>query len=421
MRLCLSLRPLAGLLAALALAGCGGGGSSSSQASSGGTPTPPITVGALANITSPTGASAITHMVDGLVIGDHAVLRSDSADASQPYRPPTRFTVIDAQGNASASVDYGYTLAPGYNGAWAMQPLPGGAGFVLIQLAGGSRMFQFDAQGKMTGSSSGINLYEPLSASDAPVIEVSATALDGNGIWVGTTFRYTQANGSFIWRILLTKFDFNGKALTPTAALTTSTKLATPRLAASAGAVSVYLADGSQPTLAYWAQGGGGFLQKSNNAGNGSATVQPIALNSSGKLGLLWNYNSILNGVALNASGDPLLTNSTASDWSAEVLSSKWTGVRRGLVPGITNANGRLMITDLVDDPAYAGDSILVVDYVLNDGPLSAVTPQMALVRRPLGHTVDKQSTLRQLVFSDHTLLLVGDSDHLEGAVVTRH
>ena len=425
MRLRSSLRPLAGLLAALALAGCGGGGGAASSSSNGGSPaTPGITLSALVNLSSPSGPAAISHLVDAMVIGDHAVLRSDSSDASDPTHPSTRFTIVDGQGNASASIDYGYTLAAGYNGAWSMQALPNGAGFALIQLQGGSKMFLFDAQAKLSGPAAGINLYEPSTASDGPSVYAADAAVDGNGVWVATTFKYPQTNGTAIYRIMLTKFDFSGKPLTPTGTLATSTKVQSPILAASAGALSLFWTDGTQPTLAYWAQGGGGPIQKAINTGTTRAALMPLALNGNGKLALVWGSggatNGNLNAVALNTTGDAVVPTG-AADWSGESLSSKWLGKRRGLMPGLDTGNGRLMVTDVVIDPAYSGDTILLADYTLNDGPLSAIVPQMTTVRRTSPRTIDNGSMLRQLVFSDHTLLLIGDADHVETAVVTRH
>ena len=426
MRLCLPLRPLAGLLAALALVSCGGGGgtaSSSSSSGSGSPATPGITISALANVTSPTGAAAISHMADAVVVGDHAILRSDSAEVTKDTHPRTRFTIIDAQGRASASVDFGYTLIAGYNGDWTMQAIPDGSGFALLQLAGGNKLFLFDGQARLSGPAAGIDLNAI--ADDGSTIFATGAAVDGNGIWVAPVFKYPQKDGSAIYRIHLTKFDFSGKALTPTALIASSTKGMVPRLAASAGALSIFWTDGTQPSLAYWAQGGGNLLPKNINAGLSQVGLIPVALNGSGKLGLLWGGKSSLSGpldgVQLNASGDPVLT-AGASDWSGEILSSKWVGARRGLKPGADYLNDRLLITDLVDDTAFSGDTILVADYVLGSAPLSAVTPLTATVRRAAGaRSVDIGAVLRQLVFSDHTLLLIGDSDHVEAAVVTRH
>lgn len=418
------LRPLAGLLAALTLAGCGGGGGAASSAG-GATPAAPgITMGTLAPITSPNGAPAITHMVDGLVLGDHAVLRSDSADASDPTHPGTRFTIVDPQGRASASIDYGYTLVPGYNGDWHMLALPSGAGFALVQKTAGSRLFLFDAQARLTGPAGGVNLYQPSTAPDGPTVYASSAAVDGNGFWIATSFKYPQANGGAIYRVTLTKFDFNGKALTPTNTMATSNKSQGPRIAAAGGALSLFWTDGTQPSLFYWAAGGGGPVQKGINAVISRVALQPVALSANGKLGLLWGGGGstagTLNGIQLSASGEPLLP-AGANDWTGQVLSSKWVGTRRGIQPGADLSNGRLMITDVVDDPANPGDTIVLADYTVNDGPLAAVTPVIATQHRPGTRTIDNGAAMRQLVFSDHTLLLIGDADHLECAVVTRH
>ena len=424
MSLRFSLHSLAGLLAALALAGCGGGGGAASSSGGGAPATPTITIGTLASITSPSGAPAITHMVDGLVIGDHAVLRSDSADASDPTHPGTRFTLIDPQGKASASIDYGYTLVPGYNGDWLMLPLPSSAGFALIQKSGGTRMFLFDAQARLTGPATGVNLYAPSTAADGPSVYASSAAVDGNGFWIATSFKYPQASGSAIYRVMLTKFDFSGKVLAPTNTMATSNKTQVPRIAASAGALSMFWTDGTQPSLFYWAAGGGAPVQKGINAVISRVALLPVALSGNGKLGLLWGGSGstvgTLNGVQLGASGDPVLP-AGANDWAGQVLSSKWGGTRRGIQPGADLNNGRLMITDVIDDLANPGDTIVLADYSVGDGPLAAVTPVIATQHRAGTRTIDNGSALRQLVFSDHTLLLIGDADHLEGAVVTRH
>jgi len=426
------LRPLAGLLAALALASCGGGGGSSSSSGGAAAPAlPPVSVTALTFITSPTGLSAITHMNDALVVGDHAVVRSDSASAGDNLHPGTRFTLLDAQGKATASIDYGYKLVADYNGGWSMLPLPNGAGFALLQQSGGSKLFTFDAQAQQTGAQAGINLYDlPSGAADSPSISATSVVADGNGLWVATTIKYPQANPqssvTVLYKLVLTKFDYNGKALTPTAPIYTSTKPILSSLAASAGAVAIVWGDGGSSSLAYWAQGGGGPIQKTVNASISQVSLIPVALNDSGQLGLLWGGNGQANGnlmgVKLNASGDPILA-AGVTDWSGENLSGKWSAdyTRVGLTPGVSHANGRLMVTDAVDDKS-PGDFILAADYVLGSGPLSADAWVVGGVRRlttlkPLSGT---NAYLCQLVFGDHTLLLLGEDDHLAGGVVTR-
>ncbi|MFA9218292.1 MAG: hypothetical protein ACEQSK_14485, partial [Sphingomonadaceae bacterium] len=148
-------------LAALALAGCGGGGAASSAGSagngsgSGGTAGPVFELGPFQDLASPSGSAAVTHVVDTMVIGDHAVLRSDSATLNQNQHLSTRFSMVDGQGKVTASVDYGKTLAGGYLGDWIMLPTEGG--FALLQASGGARLYQFDGQAKAVGAADGVS------------------------------------------------------------------------------------------------------------------------------------------------------------------------------------------------------------------------------------------------------------------------
>jgi hypothetical protein len=419
------------LIAALALAGCGGGGSSAGSSGSSGndngsgsTPGPVFALGAFQDLASPTGTAALTHMVDAMVIGDHAVLRSDSATLSENQHLSTRFSLMDGQGKITASVDYGKTLAGGHTGDWIMLPTDGG--FALLQASGGSRLYQFDAQAKPAGPADGVNLYALPTGDVIPSIFANAAAVDGNGIWVATTLAYPQPDKTFIYRLNLTKIDWNGKALTPTAPMWTSIKSLFPRIAVSGGAVMLSWSDAGTPALAVWAQGGGVPVMKGLGAGGGALDFRPLALNGAGKLGLFWgvqsDHSGNLAGLAFNTAGTAVLHPGGAADnWDAEVMSSTWGGLRRGLDYDLRAVNGTLYVADVVDDPKAQGDTIVLADYALSDAALATVTPRLLRsLRATTAKPVAAAAVLRQVMFADHSVLLISDSKHTEAAVVTR-
>ncbi len=414
---------------ALALAGCGGGGGSAGSASTGGSGNasgPAFELGAFQDLVSPSGATAISNAVDALAIGDLAVVRSDSAAVSGVIHPSTRFSMVDSQGKVTASVDLGLTLAGGYAGDWVM--LPSAGGFALLQASNGSKLYQFDAQAKLIGPAAGIDLYAMPSGDKPPTITGNAAVADGNGIWVATTLAYPQADFSNVYRLNLTKIDWNGKALTPTAPIWTSSKPPLPSIAASAGAVILSWSDAGSPKLAVWPQGAGLPAIKGVGSGSGAFGFRPLALNGSGKLGLFWTEESDpkqsgnLAGVAFDGSGAALISpGGSATAWDAEVLSSTWNGRRRQLNYDLRAANGTLYVADVVDDPNALGDTIVLADYAVSDAALATVTPRLLRsLRGPTAMPLGTSGMLRQMIFSDHALLLVSDNKHAEAAVVTR-
>ena len=425
--------PLA-LIVALALAGCGGGGgsaagSSGNDSGSGGTTLPPFVLGAFHDLASPTGAAAVTNMTDMMVIGDHAVLRSDSATLSGTQHVPTRFNLLDSQGNVSASVDYGLTLAGGYTGDWIMLPTAGG--FALLQAAGGSKLYQFDAQASQIAPAAGINLYALPAGDNPPSIVSNAAAVDGNGIWVATTLGYPQTDKTVIYRLNLTKIDWNGKALTPTAPIWTSSKSLFPRVAASNGAVMLSWSDAGTPMMAVWAQSGGLPVMKSMGAGGGALDFRPLALNGSGRLGLLWgvqaDHSGNLAGLAFDSDGNAVLSpNGAADNWDAEVMSANWKGSRLGVDYDARAIDGKLYVADVVGDPVngvtVSGNAIMLADYTLTNGPLStSASLTLWTLRASTDKPIATAAVLRQAMFADHAVLLIGDSKHTEAAIVTRH
>jgi hypothetical protein len=424
----------AALAAALPLAGCGGGSSSGSASAgsgngSGSTPGPVFELGAFQDLVSPSGDAAITNLSDVMVIGDHAVLRSDSAtttgnELTGIQHVGTRFSLVDGQGKVTSSIDYGMTLAGGYGGGWVM--LPTANGFALLQAAEGAKLFQFDAQAKPVAPAAGISLYALPTGATAPAISSNAAAVDGNGIWVATTLAYPQTDGSKQYRLNLTKIDWNGKALTPTAPLWTSTRAMVPRIAASAGAVAVTWRDGGSPMLALWSQGGGVPVMKGLGAGGGSTDFRPLALNGAGRLGLFWgiqsDHSGNLGGIAFNAAGAPVMSPGGSSDaWDSENLSGSWGGTRRTSDYDLRVAGSTLYVADVIDDPKAPGDTIVLADYTLSDAAVASATPRLARTLRAVtAKPVPYGAVFRQLVFADHTVLLLSDTRHTEASVVTR-
>lgn len=425
--------PLA-LIIALALAGCGGGGGgnastggSSGNASGSTVPAPgtSITIGTFADLASPTGAAALTHMVDAMVIGDHAVLRSDSATLNENQHLLTRFSVMDAQGKITSSVDYGKSLANGHIGDWIMLPTDGG--FALLQASAGSKLYQFDGQAKLTGPADGINLYALPTGDATPSITANAAAVDGNGIWVATTLAYPQPDKTNIYRLNLTKIDWNGKALTPTAPIWTTAKSVFPRIAVSGGAVMLTWSDSGTPMMAVWAQGAGVPVMKSMGAGGGALDFRPLPLNGNGWLGLLWgvqsDHSGNLAGLAFNQAGNAVLSpNGAADNWDIEVLTTHWTGVRNGVDYDARAVNGVLHVADVVSGPMLADNAIVLADYAVSTGPLATTgylitTKVRATTDKPIAST----AVLRQAFFADHAVLLISDGKHTEAATVTRH
>lgn len=451
MRLVLPSASFASLLAVpalvAALAGCGGGvGESSTKTAATTVASDSLaSVGPIQDIRGPVDAVKypsglpLANMSDALVVGDHVIVRSSSDSFihvdkdRRDLHPGTRMTVLDAQGRFLSTIDYGFELVPGYTGEWAMLPAPGG--YSLVQLGAGSKLFQFDAQGKLVGPAAGVDLYKPPAAdSKEQTLAFSAAAVDGNGFWFASIFvtisptknepeRVTES------RIVLSKFDPAGQRLTPAATLWNSVKLSLPHVGASDGAVLVSWTDATAPMLAFWERGTGLPHLKPINYSGGFADLMPLALNGNGRLGVFssskgGNAGNLI-GIQLDDQGMGVLP-ADAKNWAAEVLSSTWDGARRGVGFDVRVNNGHLLVADLVDEPPIdrfhaPGDILLLADYTLGSGALSASVPKVLRFKRPVtAQPFSGPLVMRQMVFPDHALLLIGDTVHLEGAVVSR-
>lgn len=444
----------AALLAALTLTGCGGGGGGGGGGASVAAGTVVDTGGDQAKVTiavsaqqevraassdpgQPSGVP-LSRMREAVVVGDHILLRSDSAATIQVDRdlihPGTRVSMLDAQGKFVSTHDYGNTLAANYLGEWTMLPMAGGV--VMVQTGAGSKLFRLDSQGAMVGPASGIDLYavQPVD-SPLPTVVASAAAVDGDGFWYATTLverPIPNSEKNAIYSMMLVKLDANGKEMTPPFKLTMSTKFMQPRMVSSGGAVLVTWLDAGTPMQAYWPYGGARPVVHSvTGTGGGAPDLLPVAMASTGKVGMLWNYKvgmtSNLLGVALNDNGNPIIDTGRA-DLTQETLSAKWNYARRDHVTfdARTAANGSLLIADVVKGRLNAsdplGDLLLLADYSYGAAPVSSATTNVEWVRRdPSAAPLGQAPILRQMLFADHAVLLIGDETHLETATVTRH
>lgn len=451
-RFSLHLSVLAALAAlTLVLAGCGGGGGASGTSVAGSSGNSAGQAGSLTliavgaqqevRITSADAAAPgglpLARMRNAVIAGERIMLHSDSAAEllidKSVFHPGTRISILDQQGKFVASHDYGMTLAEGYVGEWAMLPAPDGV--VMLQTGAGAKMHRFDANGARTSAAEGRNLYvaQPVD-SPLPTVVAGAAAVDGNGFWYATTLVERPIPGSekgAIYSLMLCKFDFDGNELTPPFKLTASIKFLQPHIAASAGAVLVSWLDAGAPMQAYWPYGYGRPLVRSvNGTGGGSPDLLPLPMASAGHVGLVWNFKqgltSNLLGVAFDGTGSAILP-SGRTDMTQEILSSGWSGARRDRVSfdARSGSDGTLMIADLVKGAANTadpvGDMLLLADYKFGSGAVSAGTANVQRVRRePSAPSLGNAPILRQLMFADHAVLLVGDENHLESAIVTR-
>lgn len=441
----------AALLAASMLTGCGGGGGGGTSTSVAGNTvvdtggdkaSVTITVSAQREVRAassdpgqPSGVP-LSRLREAVVVGDHILLRSDSAATIQVDRdlihPGTRVSVLDGQGKFVATHDYGNTLAANYLGEWAMLPMAGGV--VMVQTGAGSKLFRLDSQGAMVGAPAGIDLYtvQPVD-SPLPTVVASAAAIDGDGFWYATTLverPIPNSEKNAIYSMMLVKLDANGKEMTPPFKLTMSTKFMQPRIVSAGGAVLVTWLDSGTPMQAYWPYGGARPVVHSvTGTGGGAPDLLPVAMAGTGKVGMLWNYKvgliSNLLGVALNANGSPIIDSGRA-DLTQETLSDKWGYSRRERVSfdARTAANGALLIADVVTgrlnpgDPL--GDLLLLADYSYGAAPVSTATMNILRQRDPGAAPLGQAPILRQMLFADHAVLLIGDETHLNTAIVTR-
>jgi hypothetical protein len=413
---------LAVLLLAAALSSCGGGSSSSSGAAPASNEA--IAVADLQTVRLPDGG-ALAAMADALVVGDHLVVRSrsDSFIIVNGYQvhPRTRLSVLDAQGKLTASTDYGFTLAAGYTGEWLMLPSPDG--FLMVQAGAGARMLHFDPQAKLSGGAT--DLYPAVATTSTTELAAAenGAAVDGNGFWLATTFSLLPVTDKTQYQLKLCKFDFNGNQSTPPFVISTSALH--PRVAAASGVVLAGWMENGGATLAMWPKATGAPSIRSLSTGG--AQPYPVALDVAGKMGVLWNGKGSLTtpggvmGVTIDADGAAVLP-AGRTDLTQETLSATWQGnVRTTDIDAHAFSGGLALASSVIgafnpgDTPA---DVLVLADYGVGTGTLSA---QAATVLRfkpadALGLT----PVFRQMQFSDHALLLMGDDSQLRTLRVTR-
>ncbi|MYM97127.1 hypothetical protein [Duganella vulcania] len=423
-------RHLALLALAAALNACGGGSSgttakpdATAATFTGTTPDTSSLIdvdGARQTLTLPGGA-ALKGMGDALIVGDHIVVRSFSDTTviqnGNQVHPRTRLSVLDKDGALVSSIDYGFTLAAGYLGEWQMLPSPDG--FVMVQSGPGAKLLHFDAQAKQIGGA--IDLYPgvaPTSTTELAAAE-SSGAVDGNGFWLVTTFSLLPVTDKTQYLLKLCKFDFDGRQLTPPFEISTSALH--PRVAASAGVVLSSWLEGGGAMVAMWPKGLGAPIV--HTLGTSGALPYPVALDTSGKMGVLWNGKASLSspggvmGVALDKSGIAVLP-ADRTDLGQETLSGKWAGNGRSPDLDAHLYKGSLLLADVVvgsykvGDPV--GDVLVLGDYGVGTAALSA--QKSTILRIKLTGTDTEfggTAVIRQLMFDGHGVLLVGDEHRL--------
>ncbi len=422
---------MAGLLLAAVVSGCGGGSASSSAAvtgavSGGSTVVATISVSDPFAVTQVNGA-ALPAMSDALVVGEHIVVRSRSEAFvtvnDLPAYAATRLSVLDKQGKLLSITDYGFSLAAGYTGEWLMMLSPDG--FVMVQASGGTRLLHFDAQARLLDS--GIDLYPAVASTSTTEYAAAENggAVDGNGFWLATTFSLLPITDKTQYLLKLCKFDFNGKQLTPP--FTISTSALHPYVAAAGGAVLAGWMEGGGAMLAMWAKGAGAPTIRSL-ATSGSQPY-PVALNSAGKMGVLWNGAATTTssggvmGVAVGDTGAPVLA-SGRTDLTQESLSATWNGNVRVSVIDAHADGGRLSLAGSVvgsyKTGDVVGDVLVLADYTVGSDPLSSQTPTLLRFTLPGGAALGSTPIFRQMLFSDHAVLLAGDDSGLRAFIVTR-
>lgn len=417
---------LAVLLLAAALSSCGGGSPSSSgdATAAGAVAGPAIAVAEPQAVLLPDGG-AVAAMSDALVVGDHIVVRSRSDSSitvnGNPVRPRTRLSVLDAQGRLTASTDYGFALAPGYTGEWVMLPSPDG--FLMVQAGGGARMLRFDAQARLLGGAA--DLYPAVAATSTTELAAAenGAAVDGNGFWLATTFSLLPVTDKTQYQLKLCKFDFNGRQLTPPFLISTSALH--PRVAAAGGAVLAGWLENGGAVLAMWPKGAG--APSIRLIGTGGAQPYPVALDEDGKMGVLWNGKATtaspggVMGVAVDRLGAAVLADGR-TDLTQETLSAKWLGNVRTTDIDAHGDSGRLALASSVIGALNPGDApadlLVLADYGVGAGALAAQASNVLRFKpaAPLGLA----PVLRQMLFADHAILLLGDDARLQALRVSR-
>ena len=180
--------------------------------------------------------------------------------------------------------------------------------------------------------------------------------------------------------------------------------------------------------LAMWPRGLGAPVVHS--LGTSGAEPQPVALDSMGKMGAIWNGKASfispggVLGVALDKSGVAVLPTGR-TELGLEILSTQWAASGRAPTIDARLLQGKLLLADVgvgtysSGDPQ--GDVIVLADYAIGTAALSAQKSTIQRMRLYGGNlTMGNFPVLRQLIFADHTLLLVGDEYHLEAFRITR-
>jgi len=411
----------------LLLSACGGGSGSSSGNATAGSSSGGTSASTPIAVTDPVTVGSLAGMIDALVVGDHIVVRSRS-DAfvtvnGQSKYAGTRLSVLDKQGKLLSTSDYGFSLAAAYTGEWLMLPSPDG--FVMVQSTTGTRLLHFDAQAKLLGSAT--DLYPPVAATSTTEYAAAENggAVDGNGFWLATTFSLLPVTDKTQYLLKLCKFDFNGRQLTPP--FTISNSALHPRVAAANGAVLAAWMEGGGGSLAMWARGAGAPTIRSINTGG--SQPYPVALNSSGKMGMLWNGKATTTssggvmGVAVDNNGAPVLP-SGRTDLTQETLSNAWNGNPRATEIDAHAFSGGLAIAGSVVGAYQAGDPVgdvlVLADYAIGSDPLSAQKQTVYRFTLPGRALLGPGPVFRQMMFADHAVLLVGDDDRLRAINVTR-
>lgn len=406
----------------LVLSACGGGSGYSSPGTATGS-----TASAAISVSDPVTVGTLAGMSDALVVGDHIVVRSRSDSFvtvnGQPVYAGTRLSVVDKQGKVLSSIDYGFSLAAGYTGDWLMMLSP--QGFIMLPSAKGTALLHFDAQARLMASA--VNLYPPVaetSTTEYAAAENSGAA-DGNGFWLATTFSLLPVNDKTQYVLKLCKFDFNGTQLTPP--FMVSTSALHPRVAAAGGAVLAGWMEGGGAMLAMWARGAGVPTIRSINTGG--SQPYPVALNTAGKMGVLWNGKATTTssggvmGVAVDSNGASVLAGGR-TDLTQETLSSKWGGNVRVSEIDAQAYSGGLTIAGSAVGSLNAGDPIgdllVLADYAVGAEPLSAQAQSVQRFTLPGRAALGPTPVFRQMLFADRSVLLVGDDNRLQAITVTR-
>jgi len=431
-------RQLACLLLAATLGACGGGATSSSSstsqtssasASSSATPdsTATITV-ASPKLVTLAGNVALKGLGEALVVGERIVVLSAS-DAvitlnQKQLHPRTRLSLLDKDGTLLSSVDYAFTLADSYVGEWLLLPAPDG--FVMLQAGPGTRMLKFDTQAKLQGSA--VDLYPAVAATSTTDLAAAenAASVDGNGFWLATTFSLLPVNDKTQYLLKLCKYDFTGRQLTPPFEIALSA--VRPHVASSNGTVLTTWLDGTTAMLALWPKGLGAPLIHSLGTGGGEPLA--VALDGNGKVGVIWNGKATFTspggvmGVALDNTGVAVLPTGR-TDLEQEVLSGYWAA--SGRAPYIDNRlyKNNLLLADVGVGTYSSGDAqgdvLVLADYGIGTAALSSQKSTVKRLRLYGGALVmGTFPVLRQMMFADHSLLLVGDEYHLEVFSITR-